>query len=71
MAEETIFSKIVRKEIASDILYQDELVTAFRDITEVFSSISVTTRSHRIIHITILLTVMTKQITRTKRGAAI
>ncbi|SJL82863.1 purine nucleoside phosphoramidase [Vibrio palustris] len=33
MAEETIFSKIVRKEIASDILYQDELVTAFRDIT--------------------------------------
>ncbi|MFC3023452.1 purine nucleoside phosphoramidase [Vibrio zhugei] len=33
MAEETIFSKIVRKEIASDILYQDDLVTAFRDIT--------------------------------------
>ncbi|MGO1297541.1 MAG: purine nucleoside phosphoramidase, partial [Vibrio sp.] len=33
MAEETIFSKIVRKEIDSDILYQDDLVTAFRDIT--------------------------------------
>ncbi|MDP4528731.1 purine nucleoside phosphoramidase [Alkalimonas delamerensis] len=32
MAEETIFSKIVRKEIPADILYQDELVTAFRDI---------------------------------------
>ena len=32
MAEETIFSKIIRKEIPSDILYQDELVTAFRDI---------------------------------------
>ncbi|MBO1519791.1 purine nucleoside phosphoramidase [Oceanisphaera pacifica] len=33
MAEETIFSKIIRKEIPSDILYQDELVTAFRDIS--------------------------------------
>ena len=32
MAEETIFSKIIRKEIPADILYQDELVTAFRDI---------------------------------------
>ncbi|CSB18352.1 purine nucleoside phosphoramidase [Vibrio cholerae] len=32
MAEETIFSKIVRREIPADILYQDELVTAFRDI---------------------------------------
>ncbi len=32
MAEETIFSKIIRKEIPVDILYQDELVTAFRDI---------------------------------------
>ena len=32
MAEETIFSKIVRKEIPADIVYQDELVTAFRDI---------------------------------------
>ncbi len=33
MAEETIFSKIIRKEISTDILYQDELVTAFRDIS--------------------------------------
>ncbi|TDQ59559.1 histidine triad (HIT) family protein [Mesocricetibacter intestinalis] len=32
MAEETIFSKIIRKEIPADILYQDELVTAFSDI---------------------------------------
>ncbi|WP_341664560.1 purine nucleoside phosphoramidase [Vibrio sp.] len=32
MAEETIFSKIIRKEIPSDVVYQDELVTAFRDI---------------------------------------
>lgn len=32
MIEETIFSKIIRKEIPSDMLYQDELVTAFRDI---------------------------------------
>ncbi|QFI54460.1 purine nucleoside phosphoramidase [Aeromonas simiae] len=32
MAEETIFSKIIRKEIPTQILYQDELVTAFRDI---------------------------------------
>lgn len=32
-AEETIFSKIIRKELPSDMLYQDELVTAFRDIT--------------------------------------
>ena len=30
MAEETIFSKIIRKEIPSDIVYQDDLVTAFR-----------------------------------------
>lgn len=33
MAEETIFSKIIRREIPSEIVYQDELVTAFRDIT--------------------------------------
>ncbi|NLS43323.1 purine nucleoside phosphoramidase [BEV proteobacterium] len=33
MAEETIFSKVIRREIPSDIVYQDELVTAFRDIT--------------------------------------
>ncbi|KJY83525.1 purine nucleoside phosphoramidase [Vibrio galatheae] len=32
MAEETIFSKIIRKEIPADIVYQDDLVTAFRDI---------------------------------------
>ncbi|WP_116472778.1 purine nucleoside phosphoramidase [Zobellella maritima] len=32
MAEETIFSKIIRKEIPAEILYQDELVTAFRDL---------------------------------------
>ncbi|ELP5730285.1 purine nucleoside phosphoramidase [Vibrio vulnificus] len=32
MAEETIFSKIIRKEIPAQILFQDELVTAFRDI---------------------------------------
>lgn len=30
--EETIFSKIIRKEIPTELLYQDELVTAFRDI---------------------------------------
>ncbi|MFO9759103.1 purine nucleoside phosphoramidase [Providencia sp. DFU6] len=33
MAEETIFSKIIRREILADIVYQDELVTAFRDIS--------------------------------------
>lgn len=32
MAEETIFSKIIRQEIPTTLLYQDELVTAFRDI---------------------------------------
>ena len=32
MAEETIFSKIIRKEIPADIVYQDDSVTAFRDI---------------------------------------
>ncbi len=32
MAEETIFSKIIRQEIATPLLYQDELVSAFRDI---------------------------------------
>lgn len=32
MSEETIFSKIIRGEITSDMLYQDDLVTAFRDI---------------------------------------
>ena len=29
---DTIFGKIVRREIPSAILYQDELVTAFRDV---------------------------------------
>ncbi|TKB50620.1 purine nucleoside phosphoramidase [Ferrimonas sediminicola] len=33
MAEETIFSKIIRREIPTEILYQDDLVTAFRDIS--------------------------------------
>ena len=32
MAAETVFSKIIRREANADILYQDELVTAFRDI---------------------------------------
>jgi histidine triad (HIT) family protein len=32
MSSETIFSKIIRKEIPADIVYQDDLVTAFRDI---------------------------------------
>jgi len=32
MAEETIFSKIIRKEIPSDIVYQDDDITAFRDV---------------------------------------
>ena len=32
MPEETIFSKIIRKEIPADVVYQDNLVTAFRDI---------------------------------------
>ena len=33
MSEETIFSKIIRKEIPTEHLFQDELVTAFRDIS--------------------------------------
>ncbi|MGL4205983.1 MAG: purine nucleoside phosphoramidase [Aeromonadaceae bacterium] len=33
MSEETIFSKIIRQEIPAKLLYQDELVTAFRDIS--------------------------------------
>ena len=32
MPEDTIFSRIVRGEIPADIVYQDDLVTAFRDI---------------------------------------
>ena len=33
MAGDTIFSQIVRREIPADIVYQDDLVTAFRDIS--------------------------------------
>ena len=29
---DTIFSQIVRGEVLADVLYQDELVTAFRDV---------------------------------------
>jgi len=32
MSEETIFSKIIRQEIPTPLLYQDDLVSAFRDI---------------------------------------
>ena len=32
MPQDTIFSKIIRREVPADIVYQDELVTAFRDI---------------------------------------
>jgi histidine triad (HIT) family protein len=32
MAEETIFRKIINREIPADLLYQDEFVSAFRDI---------------------------------------
>ena len=32
MAYDTLFSKIVEKEIPADILFQDDRVTAFRDI---------------------------------------
>ncbi|MXP56314.1 HIT domain-containing protein [Pantoea sp. Mhis] len=33
MFKETIFSKIIRREILADIVYQDELITGFRDIS--------------------------------------
>lgn len=33
MPEETIFSKIIRREVPADILFQDQQVTAFRDIS--------------------------------------
>ena len=33
MAEDTIFSKIIRGEIPADIVFQDDTVTAFRDIS--------------------------------------
>ncbi len=32
MATDTIFTKIVRREIPADIIYEDDLVLAFRDI---------------------------------------
>ena len=32
MSEETIFSKIIRREIPADIVYEDDLCLAFRDI---------------------------------------
>ncbi|AFP85187.1 HIT domain-containing protein [secondary endosymbiont of Ctenarytaina eucalypti] len=32
MAKETIFSKIINGDVPADIVYQDDLVTAFRDI---------------------------------------
>ena len=32
MTEDTLFSKIAKREIPADIVYQDERVTAFRDI---------------------------------------
>lgn len=32
MSEDTIFQKIVRGEIPADIVHQDDMVTAFRDI---------------------------------------
>ena len=33
MPEETIFSKIIRNEIPADIVYEDDSVLAFRDIS--------------------------------------
>lgn len=32
MAEDTIFSKIIRREIPADIVYEDEQCLAFRDV---------------------------------------
>jgi histidine triad (HIT) family protein len=32
MSQDTIFSKIIRREIPADIVYEDDLVLAFRDI---------------------------------------
>ena len=32
MGEETIFSKIIRKEIPADIVFQDDQLTVFKDI---------------------------------------
>jgi len=33
MTEETIFNKIIQREIPADIVYEDELCLAFRDIS--------------------------------------
>lgn len=33
MSEDTIFGKIIRREISADIVYEDGLCLAFRDIT--------------------------------------
>ena len=33
MSEDTIFSKIIRREIPADIVYEDDLCLAFRDVT--------------------------------------
>ncbi|MGI9303789.1 MAG: HIT domain-containing protein [Gammaproteobacteria bacterium] len=33
MSEETLFSRIIRRELPADIVFQDERVTAFRDIS--------------------------------------
>ena len=35
MSEDTIFHKIIRKEIPADVVYEDEQVLAFRDINAV------------------------------------
>jgi histidine triad (HIT) family protein len=32
MAADTLFTKIIRREIPADVVYEDDLVTAFRDI---------------------------------------
>ncbi|CAN5843094.1 purine nucleoside phosphoramidase [soil metagenome] len=33
MPDETLFTKIIRGEIPADVVYRDDLVTAFRDIS--------------------------------------
>ncbi len=35
MSEDTLFAKIIHGELPADIVFQDELVTAFRDINPV------------------------------------
>ncbi len=32
MSQDTLFARIIRRELDADIVYQDDLVTAFRDI---------------------------------------